>query len=362
MLARHLQRVACPWMIASEGGEVIQHATSSARRNALVLAGLLLAAFASTAVAERAAVLVTGKATDHERTLVVGAVSEHVGRAAWTLDTETFNEGERNSILLCLKNDRPWPCIGPMVGAHKIDRLFVVRLDLGRRTTRTPAITAQLVLADNDRIPPFEARYCDPCTPADLTELTNDAVASLIKRVRADAGIGRPDGPDPATTKHALTVKTTPEGASISIDKRPAGRANEPISLAAGHHIIDVELSGHRPERREVDVSTQDLTITVELVPQVEGRSKALPIGLMAGGAALAVGCIVYGLTLESSPDTFEHHRLLVSWPAIGLGSLGVVAAGAGLYLFLRHDDKPRSTPTAAVVPGGAVLGWARSF
>jgi hypothetical protein len=145
------------------------------------------------------------------------------------------------------------------------------------------------------------------------------------------------------------------------IDGQRTGMAGERLAITEGPHSIEVLLAGYRTERRSIRASdTEPLELHITLRRDTAGSSRALPIGVMAAGGLLAVGCLAYQFTRDP-PDTFEQPRFLISWPAVGGAVLGAATVGFGIYLLRREHDRP-STPTAALVPGGAVIGWARSF
>ncbi|MBX3157753.1 MAG: PEGA domain-containing protein [Deltaproteobacteria bacterium] len=353
-------------------GEQVKERTTSHRLRgrssiAVCCAAIILAAASpSSANADKAAIIVTGKASERERTLVTDAVSEAVRKAALTVDGDAFKPDEIDSIVKCLRNDRPWPCIEPTARSRALARLVIVELDLVRPRPNTPALRVRFVFPDNERIAPDEERYCKGgCSEAKLLELAYDAVAVLFERTRS------PSDPRPHVLGGAatLTVHVTPPGASIGIDGRLVGMAGDRLTTTAGRHTIDIELAGYERTQRTIEVRENE-TLVVELHPErrLARRSKVLPISLVAGGALLVAGCVAYGFTLDPTPnvpgrDAHAQPAYLVSWPAVGGVVLGAAAIGTGLYLWLRRDDnKPLSAPTATVVPGGAMFGWSGRF
>ena len=86
-----------------------------------------------------------------------------------------------------------------------------------------------------------------------------------------------------------------------------------------------------------------------------------LPAGLLAGGtAALFYGVTLYAVDQDPSPDLGTH--VVNSAPAgIVIGSAGLAAAGAGLWLTL-HGDVGRPPPVVALQRSGAVLRWGGTF
>jgi len=341
-------------------GVQVKEGTNRRRRAPALVATLAaVMALGSTALAgaDRASVIIMGKAPEHERSLVASAVNEAVSKASWTVDATAFKPEEIDSIVKCLQNDRPWTCIEPTVHTRQLDRIVIVQVEM--KASNTPAISAQLVLAD-DRIPPEETRFCERCTDATLIASTHDVMSALLRRANELAG----DPTHPGVGSGAmLVVSSTPPGATITVDGRVAGKAGERIAIAAGHHTIEIVLPGYLHEQRTIDATTKgDQTLAVELETESHGPTKALPIALIAGGGVLALGCIGYGFTLDP-PAEHDQPRILVSWPAVGGVMVGSAAVAAGLYFWFHHEDvQQTSVPTTSLVPGGAVVGWARSF
>lgn len=318
-----------------------------------------LLALPSIAKAQVGAVLVTGKASDHDRKVVADAATQAVVNASWSVVPGGFEPQAIEAIVKCMPLERPWSCIKPHLGAREIDRLVVVQVEPARPRTRSaPSITAQLVLAD-DRVPPEEHRFCEPkCTEAVLIDTTNLVMAALLKRAQPET---HTDTRPPRATGATLTVRSDPPGAMILVDGRRVGTAGEPLALTPGQHSVEIVLAGYRRERRTISaIDGQPVGMDVVLHRESPRSSRVLPIAVIAAGGLLTTGCLVYQFTRDP-PDTYEQPRFLTSWPAIGGAVVGAATVGFGIYL-LRREHNQQSTPTAALVPGGAVIGWARSF
>lgn len=346
----------------------MERTTSSTLRRVTSLAALALGLVTSTASAsaqQKAAIIVTGKAPDHDRSVVAAAVNDAVSRSSWVVDGNAFKPPEVDSIVKCLANDRPWPCIEPTVRARNLDRLVIVQVNL--KAANAPSISAQLVFAD-DRVPPEESRFCERCTDASLIAATHDVMMALLRRANElPEGPPRSDGKKLEGARSTkFVVNTTPSGARIWIDGSEVGQAGAELSISIGRHVIDVELPGYRRETRTVNVTGNgNESLAVELQHSDQGPtkpSKTVPIVLISGGGAIVAGCIAYGLTLDPPPTGQHQDRVLVSWPAVGGVALGTIAVSAGLYLLLRGDGRAKSAPTVSLGSDGAVVGWARSF
>lgn len=81
---------------------------------------------------------------------------------------------------------------------------------------------------------------------------------------------GVPPAPEPE--RYRLVVETTPPGAAVFVNGRPALDDNrDPViapgtlELAPGTYRVSVVLEGYRTEAREVTISDRDLRWRVEL-------------------------------------------------------------------------------------------------
>jgi hypothetical protein len=141
--------------------------------------------------------------------------------------------------------------------------------------------------------------------------------------------------------------------------------------IAKGRDVVSVQRvctnCSEEALRSTVDTLLQDLvrltaaTVPVALEPGPEGpaRSGRLMPSLMIGVgiAALIGGGVLYATSEEMSGErpTYTDTKPV----GIGVALGGAVAVGVGAFLFVRA---PRATPTIAIAPGGATIGWAGAF
>ena len=57
-----------------------------------------------------------------------------------------------------------------------------------------------------------------------------------------------------------LYVRTTPPGASVSLDKRPIGKSDGLFTVPSGEHEVTLELPGHKTQTLRVKVAQGQIT------------------------------------------------------------------------------------------------------
>ncbi|MDX2088263.1 MAG: hypothetical protein SFX73_10455 [Kofleriaceae bacterium] len=100
------------------------------------------------------------------------------------------------------------------------------------------------------------------------------------------------------------------------------------------------------------------------LVTPPPGRaSRTLPYALIGGGAALLVtGITLVAITENDTGDKYLYYDGRNRTAGFVLGTLGLAAASTGAYLYVKARRSADSVPSVALLPGGAYVGWARSF
>ena len=113
-------------------------------------------------------------------------------------------------------------------------------------------------------------------------------------------------------------------------------------------------------DRRTVTIKGgETLALTIELLRETT-RSKLPLVGIGAGAALAAVGIALIVTSEEDTGEKPEYRDTRAG--GIALTGLGVVAIAASTWWYLRSGSTPDSSPTVAVTPGGATLGWVRAF
>ena len=168
----------------------------------------------------------------------------------------------------------------------------------------------------------------------------------------------------------AIVVRGGPEGATILVDGEDHGRTPRPDAIAVepGSHRIEVVKDGYRSFEAMVSVAA-GRTVEVEPVMEEAPDESELPLVPIilwsAGGASLIAGAVLGGIALgkangadtSDGPDA-DTARGLAIGADIAFG-VGVLAAGAGLLVFLLADDdggesSDEMTFTPTVGPGFA--------
>ncbi|MDB4962015.1 MAG: hypothetical protein JWP01_2014 [Myxococcales bacterium] len=188
-------------------------------------------------------------------------------------------------------------------------------------------------------------RTCERCTDEVMRTATDELMTSLAGKNRAEVG--------------QVTVRSTPAGATVTIDGKSVGVTPLTTSIAPGAHAVTMTLAGHADATGKVTV-TQGSTaeLTVEL--SSSARRSKLPYAVIGGGGALLLVGIVLVATSEEDTGENPTYRDTTAL-GIGLGVTGLAVAGAGVYLLLRGTPR-ESGPSVALLPGGAYVGWGRTF
>jgi hypothetical protein len=108
-----------------------------------------------------------------------------------------------------------------------------------------------------------------------------------------------------------------------------------------------------------VITSGESTPVDVSLTPLSPRPLPVLPISLVAGGAlALVAGGILIAVDEDPSPSGPLYINNTEPG-GIALAAVGAVAAGVGIYLWLRDKD---SGPTVSASRDGYQVGWFARF
>ncbi len=232
--------------------------------------------------------------------------------------------------------------------------LGVANRELGRLVESLESFRAFLVEMD-----PQNAAYKPYEEPA------REAVAALEKRV------GRLD---------LQVVPADPKALSVRVDREevPKAALGLPRIVDPGEHSIVVRAEGYGEASTTATVAEgEQITVTVKLVPLgVKGpgpgpkkkppggdtppivpERPVAPIVLLAGGATFLATGLTVGLIgvqkasnapVQDGPDATQARRLALAGDIVG--SLGVLAAGAGLAMLLLGKPPPDAPADPAEV------------
>jgi hypothetical protein len=321
-----------------------------------VIAFAVTAAIASRAAAEPTGiVVVTGRAAAHERTVIEGAIITAVRRASWPLSNQLFTPKEIDEITKCLRDDRPWPCLSPLMAPKGVGRIVVAAANPQAGAPGKLTIIGELVVA-GDGAAVVSQQSCDGCDDVGLTVVAQRLTDVLLHdlAVRSEQTI--------------LSVQTVPSGATVLLDGQSIGITNASGTVNqmtyAGPHKLTVQRIGYVFEERTVNLSAGRTTmIPVALRPERAAARAGPPLTPLVIAGAGAAGVVVGGVLLyvgqQDGPDVkWRYTRATALGVVVGIA--GIAAVGAGTYLWLNP-----ATPSGLIIgtsSGGAVIGWAGTF
>jgi len=323
----------------------------------LVIATLLVVALGTSAPVHADAtgvVVVTGKVATRERKIIEAAIATTVRKASWSLSKQPFAQHEIDAILACLRDDKPWSCLRPLMQPMGVDRIVVADANPQPDASKL-VITGELVVA-GDAAAAVVQRRCDACDDANLTAVAQRLTEELLRDMAM-------------RSETVLELRTVPPGAAVALDGQSIGTTDGSGKLThttiPGPHKVEVRHAGFASDERIVDLPAARTTpLTVELRREAalasHRGSPVVPLALAVGGAAALVGggVLVY-VGQQDGPD--DRRRYTRATPiGIGTGLLGAAAIGLGAYLWWRGPTE--SAVAMSPVPGGMVAGWAGRF
>jgi hypothetical protein len=305
-------------------------------------------------------VLVLGKASPQQRSVIAEAIIGAARADGWSLQAHPYSDRDAETVLACLRVTRPWPCVAPHV-KDRGDQLVVVQVELERTDT---VLGVHVVTATTDADSTAD-HFCNLCDDDSLKRASAEVARRLLRDAAERSGRTR------------LSIRSRPDRAWITLDGKLAGSTDTVKATYPGEHTVMLTRTGYVAATRTllvkdgetatlaVDLETAQETIIV-LPGERRAPSRLVPKLLIAGGAvALVGGAILIGIDEDPSPVGKRHEYYYDTAPH-GVGAIiaGAAAAGAGAYLWLRAARAARSTssPTVAPAPGGAAVGWSGRF
>jgi hypothetical protein len=234
----------------------------------------------------------------------------------------------------------------------KVGSLVFVRIDTNPGPGNTRDVTLNGYWFDKGQVTVFdERRSCERCSDDRARELADELAAALAAAGRHQSG--------------HYHVGSTPTGAHVVIDGKPAGVTPLDGELPLGEHRVEVSL-GKRVADRTIAVQRGELAsidVTLPPAPRGAGHPHVLPGLVVAAGAVATAGGIVL-VAIDQEPDAHRvpQPRTLRSTRTGGivLGVAGVAALASGVYLWLHASQT--GAPTVAIDHGGASIGWTGRF
>lgn len=267
-----------------------------------------------------------------------------------------------DKLLDCFMLTEP-RCAEGMVASLKLPRTLFVMVEVHHDAkSKTDEVKLTGWLYDEKGLAiASQSVFCRACTNATLGPNIEELAKSLF--AAGGEGAGR------------IRVSTTPAGAAVVIDGSKVGATPWEQGVLAGTHTVKVELPGHRPELRTVDVKKDATeTIDIALVRSEVGGGPTVrpkwPLALVGAGVLVAAGGGVL-LALDEDctaddgcPGGPSKEQYLDSAP-LGVGALGVGVAllGAGAYFYFTGGETAPASATAWIDPGrGGGLGLTGRF
>ncbi len=356
----------------------------------------MLAGFSSSAAAEPGLLAVRAKGLEKERATAVAAVTGALKGAGWTLALRTFTAPEGEALVECLPTDQPWPCLSKATGDAKVRRLAVLSLASQPTANGVPmvVVTVQIASADQPDTAHGARRFCQPCSPDSLFELTTAAAEEVLSRMYL------------RSSKTFLEVKSRPLGAVVAVDGKRLGVTDAAFPILPGAHRVVVTHPQYPAETRTIEAKADKTTVVTVVFgpnpvagglvdparagefqesgasplrlplarrPQEQRRSVVLPAMLVAaGGVALAWGIVAIAID-EDAPGRAPNPRDPQSegysnTAPLGVGLLigGALVGGAGGWLWWRNSKSsaPRRSPSTSLMvhPGGAAFSFSKAF
>jgi tetratricopeptide (TPR) repeat protein len=131
-----------------------------------------------------------------------------------------------------------------------------------------------------------------------------------------------------------LSVMSTPEGATVSIDDRPVGVTPWTGDLLPGRHRVELSLRGFEENTLEVELAahrSQDVSVALVARPDSSGA---------APQASPALATTAAGPAPSRDDRSGESSGGLGIWPWVTLGAGGVALGGALTFELLRRGSE----------------------
>lgn len=298
-------------------------------------------------------VVVTGKASGHDRTVIESAIVIALRRASWSLSAQPFTPKETETITKCLRDDQPWRCLSPLMEPKGVDRIVVADANPPADSAGKLVITGEFVVAGDSAAAVIQRR-CDGCNDVQLADVADRLTEALLHDMAV------------RNQQTILELQTTPAGATVILDGRSIGITNASGGITQttypGPHKLTVQHPGFVLNERTIDLPAgQTTTLVVALMR--DGESEHLQyvpvVSASAGGLVLVGGIVLVYKGQQDGPN--DRRRYTRATPlGIATAAVGVAAIGYAAYLWWRGPNT--SGLTLSTTSGGLMAGWVSAF
>lgn len=311
-------------------------------------------------------IAIGGTAPERDRDVVGAAVATAARSAGWRLLPKALAKVEADALIHCATPAHPWECMPASVRSQSIHHALIVSVEPRESDTGVPMLLlVGKAFATSPATLVSHQRFCVHCADDKLAEASTELTAQLLNELASRSG------------RTLLEVNSTPANAIVSIDGQPTGGTNDTFNTFPGPHVVKIEKPGFLPETVHVTAEegkTAKVAITLHQTAAATSDTTSpdraipwIPVGLIGSGAVLvAGGALIYADQQDGPDDKFRHPRATAIGVSVGIA--GLAAIGTGVYLWWRGSSTPTgpaaktSTPTLNISPGGASVGWTRTF
>jgi hypothetical protein len=253
------------------------------------------------------------------------------------------------------------------------DFLVFVRADLvGGKRSKEANLVAYWFLKDRDAV--VDKRNCKPCATAVLAKTTTDLIAAIYDETAlAKARLKIADPPGLVVMLDGVNVGVTPLEQDVPPGKHDIALVRDDATLGTvsietkAGDVTDVKVPIKSPSVTTTTPSTTTgtaPTITAPTGPSERSPPSRIVPGLLivAGLGAVATGAVFVYYGHKNGPDDPLIYPSATKDGAIIAGVGGAVLI-TGLVLWWHGTAaSSQNGPTAALTPGGTIVGWAGHF
>ena len=247
------------------------------------------------------------------------------------------------------------------------DFLVFVRADLvGGKRSKEANLVAYWFLKDRDAV--ADKRNCKPCANAVLAQTTTDLIAAIYDETAlAKARLKIADPPGLIVMLDGVNVGVTPLEQDVPPGKHDIALVRDGTTL--GSVSIETKAGDVTDVKMPIKSPTVATTGPAPAITPPTGPSERAPpsrivpgLLIVAGLGAVATGAVFVYYGHKNGPDDPLIYPNATKQGAIIAGVGGAVLI-TGLVLWWHGTAaSSQNGPTAALTPGGTIVGWAGHF